>query len=193
MVKQTKHLYNILFVSGEELFISKMKSLVPTENFNAVASVTSLHEAEDLLKSSSFDIIVLKFSTPCKIKEALEFFRQLPTALLLITDEKHYGALYEQCTSNGVALIKQGSADLFFREALQMLCAEREKVCGIEMRATTAEGKAEEMKIINRAKWLLVSQLKMTEPQAHKFIEKQAMNRCVTKRTIAENILSAYK
>ena len=43
-----------------------------------------------------------------------------------------------------------------------------------------------------RAKWLLVSELKMTEPNAHHYIEKQAMDRCVSKREIAEEIIKTY-
>ena len=40
---------------------------------------------------------------------------------------------------------------------------------------------------------LLIEQLKMTEPEAHRYIEKQAMDRCVTRRKIAENIILTYK
>ncbi|MFQ8766588.1 MAG: ANTAR domain-containing protein [Oscillospiraceae bacterium] len=50
-----------------------------------------------------------------------------------------------------------------------------------------------EIRLVNRAKWVLIEQLKMTENEAHKFIERQAMDRCVTRRTIAENILATYK
>ena len=33
----------------------------------------------------------------------------------------------------------------------------------------------------------------MTEPEAHRYIEKQAMDRCVTRRAVAEQILSIYQ
>ena len=51
----------------------------------------------------------------------------------------------------------------------------------------------EEIRLVNRAKWLLIEELKMTEQEAHRYIEKQAMDRCVTKRVVAEQILSTYK
>lgn len=51
----------------------------------------------------------------------------------------------------------------------------------------------EYIRVVNKAKWFLIEQLKMTEQEAHRYIEKQAMDRCVTKRVIAENILSTYK
>ena len=47
----------------------------------------------------------------------------------------------------------------------------------------------QEIQLLNRAKWLLIEQRGMTEPEAHRFLEKQAMDRCVSKRTIAEELL----
>ena len=51
----------------------------------------------------------------------------------------------------------------------------------------------EDVRLVNRAKWLLIGELNMTEKEAHRYIEKQAMDRCVTKRAVAEQILSTYK
>lgn len=49
-----------------------------------------------------------------------------------------------------------------------------------------------EIRLVNKAKWLLISELKMSEPDAHHYIEKQAMNRCISKRFIAEEIIKTY-
>ena len=49
-----------------------------------------------------------------------------------------------------------------------------------------------EIRLVNRAKWLLITELKMEEPQAHRFIEKQAMDRCVSRRAVAEEIIRTY-
>lgn len=50
----------------------------------------------------------------------------------------------------------------------------------------------EEIRLVNRAKWLLISELKMEEPQAHRYIEKQSMDLCVPKRQVAEDIIRTY-
>ena len=51
----------------------------------------------------------------------------------------------------------------------------------------------DELRVIERAKHILVQQFKMSEKQAHRFIEKSAMDRCVKRRTIAENIIRTYQ
>ena len=50
----------------------------------------------------------------------------------------------------------------------------------------------EEIRIVNRAKCLLISELKMTESEAHRYIEKNAMDNCIPKRKAAENIIKIY-
>ena len=50
----------------------------------------------------------------------------------------------------------------------------------------------EEIRIVNRAKWILIRELKLDEPEAHRYIEKQAMDRCISKRIVAEEIIKTY-
>ncbi|MBQ9443602.1 MAG: ANTAR domain-containing protein, partial [Lachnospiraceae bacterium] len=52
-----------------------------------------------------------------------------------------------------------------------------------------AEEKIEELRIVSKAKILLVEKKKMTEDEAHRYIGKQAMDRGVSRRRIAERIL----
>ena len=53
--------------------------------------------------------------------------------------------------------------------------------------------KIEDIRIIDRAKCLLISYLNMSEPEAHKYIERQAMDMRITKRQVAEGIIKTYE
>ena len=48
------------------------------------------------------------------------------------------------------------------------------------------------MKTINRAKGYLIEIENMSEEEAHRFIEKTAMDECVKKIEIAEKIIEKY-
>ena len=52
--------------------------------------------------------------------------------------------------------------------------------------------KVEDSRIINRAKCILMEYLSMSEAQAHKYIEKQAMDLRLTRLEVAKNLLSTY-
>ena len=60
----------------------------------------------------------------------------------------------------------------------------------LEEHALSIEEKMAEIRLVNKAKWVLISTIGMDEPAAHRFIEKQAMNRCITRREVAEEIIA---
>jgi len=51
----------------------------------------------------------------------------------------------------------------------------------------------EEARLVYRAKEVLIEYLKMTESQAHRYIEKQAMDMRITRREVAESIIKTYE
>ena len=66
--------------------------------------------------------------------------------------------------------------------ALSWLVSARERLRKFEKKTLSIEEKMAEIRIVNKAKWILISELKMDEPNAHRYIEKQAMDQCITKR-----------
>ena len=76
--------------------------------------------------------------------------------------------------------------------ALSWLSSAREKLRKTEKKTLSIEEKMEEIRIVNRAKWILIRELKLDEPEAHRYIEKQAMDRCISKRIVAEEIIKTY-
>ena len=80
-----------------------------------------------------------------------------------------------------------------FSTALDWMDSARERLRKFEKKTLSFEEKMQEIRLVNRAKWLLISELKMEEPQAHRYIEKQAMDRCITRKEVAEEIINTYQ
>ena len=76
--------------------------------------------------------------------------------------------------------------------ALGWMASTRERLKKSEKKTLSIEEKMEEIRLVNRAKWLLIGEIKMDEQKAHRYIEKLAMDRCVSKREIAEEIIKTY-
>lgn len=123
--------------------------------------------------------------------------RLLPTllkeeriCLLLLTENE---APRPMLTEQGVLVLPCSAPDFLMQQAVQLLIATRRKLRKLESRAAMLEAHVEEVRLINRAKLLLVQQLKMTEAEAHRYIEKQAMDTCRKRRAVAENIIRTYE
>ena len=113
--------------------------------------------------------------------------------VLLLVKAEHFPDIDGRLTPQGVLVLSKPMSTQLFTQSLRLLCGTRERLRGLEKKNATIEEKMEEIRLVNRAKWLLIGELNMTEQEAHRYIEKQAMDRCVTKRAIAEQILSTYK
>ena len=50
----------------------------------------------------------------------------------------------------------------------------------------------EEIRQVNRAKMLLMQSLSMTEQEAHRYLEKQAMDRGMKRLAVAEEVIRNY-
>ncbi|MCR5732855.1 MAG: ANTAR domain-containing protein, partial [Sphaerochaetaceae bacterium] len=77
-------------------------------------------------------------------------------------------------------------------QALEWMASFRERIKKLEKKTLSVEDKMKEIRIVNKAKWLLISVLKMDEPQAHRYIEKQAMDYCISKKEVADKIIKTY-
>ncbi len=51
----------------------------------------------------------------------------------------------------------------------------------------------EEIRMVNRAKLILIKMRGMTEVEAHRFIVRSAMDRCVRKRAVAQEIIDYHE
>ena len=94
---------------------------------------------------------------------------------------------------DGVLTVVKPPDKILFLSALKLVQSTQGKPKKIRTENSKLKRKIEDIKIIDRAKWILISNLKMTEREAHRFIEKQAMDIRATRREIAERILKHTK
>ena len=92
-------------------------------------------------------------------------------------------------TPNGIPTLQKPTTPQLLTQTLQLLCGTRERLRRMEQKTASFEEKMAEIRLVNRAKCLLIERKAMTEQEAHRWIEKQAMDRCVSRKIIAEQIL----
>ena len=75
---------------------------------------------------------------------------------------------------------------------LSWMKSARELLRTQEKKTLSVEEKMEEIRLVNRAKWLLISQAGLSEAEAHRVIEKRAMDHSISRRKVAEDIITTY-
>ena len=115
------------------------------------------------------------------------------SGVLLLVKSELADPLSEKVESCGVFVVpKPVSRQLFF-QAVRLAAASRSRILGLQNRNLQLQEKIEEIRLVDRAKCALIQYLDMTEPQAHRYLEKQAMDMRCTRREIAEAVLRTYE
>lgn len=191
----TERRYSVLLVSSSPKFNESMLALLPESRFYPVAAVSDVSSAQRRLLENKYDIVIINAPLPDDFgtRLALNICDNSGAGVLLLVKAEHYPDINGRISPFGVLVLPKPATSQAVSQSLQLLCGTRERLRRMEQKTASIEEKMEEIRIINRAKLLLMEQLKMPEKEAHRFIEKQAMDRCVTRITIAQSILSTYK
>ena len=188
------HTYSVLIVSGSEKFACSTRSLLPQSDFWPIDTVKNAGEARRSALEVSYDIILI--NTPLNDEFgsafAMDICRNTVSSVLLFVKSDMYDEIYSAVMEAGVMVISKPTSTQTVIQSLRMLCAARERLRAIEAKQATVEEKIKEIRIVNKAKWLLIECLNMTEDEAHKYIEKQAMNMRIPIATAARNIIKTY-
>ena len=98
----------------------------------------------------------------------------------------------ERVEQYGVIALDWPLESRVFYQAVRVASTARRRLLGLAESAPAGKRRTEEAILVERAKRALMQVLHMTEPQAHRYIEKQAMDRRITRREVASAIIEMY-
>ncbi|MBQ2707208.1 MAG: ANTAR domain-containing protein [Clostridia bacterium] len=189
-----EQIYSVLVVSSSEAFNASLIPLLPDSVFDPVRFETSVNSAKRALADRDYDFIVINSPLPddAGVRFAMELSGLKTSVALLMVRSDVYTTTYHRVAEYGVYVLPKPTSKPIVSQAIDWMIATRERLKKFEKKTMSTEEKMQEIRIVNRAKWILIDSLKMTESDAHRYIEKQAMDRCISKREIAEEIIHTY-
>ena len=187
--------YKTLLVSPQHNFNNTILPLLEKGKCEPVVTVSDGATARRVCLESAFDIVIINapLTDEFGTKLALDLSANNDTGVMLFVKAEHFPDITGRVSPYGILTISKPTVSSVVTQSLLLLCATRERLRRLEQKTASIEEKMEEIRIVNRAKWLLIDNLKMTEPDAHRYIEKTAMDRCVTKREVAHTIIKTYE
>ena len=189
-----ERVYSVLIVSASEKFQNALRSLLPETSYSPIVTVSHIGAAERTRNGQDFDFVFVNSPLPddAGIRFAIDCCRAGGTVVLLFAAAALYDQIRSRVEKHGVFVLPRPVPRDAILRGLNWMTAARERLRSYEKKIQPIEERMEEIRLVNRAKWLLISELKMSEPDAHHFITHQAMDRCCSKRTVAEEIVRLY-
>ena len=187
--------YSVLIVTASDSFTEKIMPLLPVTDYWPVTTVHSNSEARRKILETAFDIVLINAPLPDDfgMRLAIDICTGSGAGVLLMVRSDQFDDIYARVVGYGVLTLSRPTSVQMVAQNLRILCATRERMRRMEEKQTAVEEKIEEIRLVNRAKWLLIECLGMTEPEAHRYIEKQSMDRRISKQEVAETVIKTYQ
>jgi AmiR/NasT family two-component response regulator len=186
---------NVLVAASSESGFENIKALLPIMQFDPVVHAVTATDAR--LKSSSVSpdivIIVCPLKDESGVQLAIDIASCGKAEVLLLTGKEIYSQASFIAEKYGIITLSTPCNKQILLQTLTVLGTEKIKMKALEKQNARLQIKIDEIRMVDRAKLLLVEKLGMTETEAHRYIEKTAMDRCVKRSVIAENIIKTYE
>lgn len=193
MVSET--FYSTLVVSPQSTFTSYLTSVFPLSRYYPVKVVESVVLARRAGMFRTYDLVIINspLSDESGLEFALDLSRTALSSILFMSPQDIFSEVEAKVRGSGIFVLKKPLSLPLLNTAVSWLTTTSDKIKMLEREKMKVEEKMEEIKIINRAKWILINDLRMSEDEAQRFITREAMDKCITKKEEAAIIINTYR
>ena len=184
-----------LIVSNKDKSTTYFTVMLNKASIGQITALPSCSEARKILLERDFDLVIV--NVPLRDESGIEFAQRVAadgvSQIILVVKNEHFDAVSAICEEYGVLTVSKPVNNALFWATLKLAGSARNRIKRMQEENNKLKQKIEDIRIIDRAKCLLISYCSMDEQEAHRYIEKQAMNLRTTRRAVAEGILHTYE
>lgn len=188
-----KRKYRVLVADSGDKIYDYISQSLPRSDYDSILRAGDAGEARRMLLNAPVDIVII--NTPLKDDFGTELALDLAdgsAGVLLLVKNELYDQICYKVEDSGVLTLGKPTSRQGFYSAVKLLTAMTARLSKLEKANHTLQEKMADIRVVNRAKWLLIEHHHMKEQDAHYFIEKQAMDTRLSRREVAENIIRSY-
>lgn len=184
-----------LLISHSGQSASALSKLLQTEGYDRISDSYAAYSAREAAENEEFDLICI--NAPLADENGIELSRHFAektrSSVVIIVPQKSADEVNDLLTKYGVLVISKPVNKHLFHHYLQFTDCFRTRMLRVEQENKRLKGMVEDIKIIDRAKLLLVTCLGMSEDQAHRYLEKQAMDLRTSRLEVAKQVIQTYE
>jgi response regulator NasT len=184
-----------LIVSAGEKTAQQLSELVGRRPSVSVLAAADGISARKLVMENDIAVVIVNAPLPDEsaVRLATDLAERSPAGLLLLVKSSLADEVSSRVEPYGVFVVEKPIQRAFFMRALSLAHAGAARLRGNQLETVRLRDKISELQLVDRAKCALIQYLRLTEAQAHRYIEKQAMDCRTTKREVALGILHTYE
>ena len=187
--------YSVLVVSASEKLNTAVRSMLPPSDFWPVTTARSISGAKRLMLEKPCDIVIIDspLADGSGVQYSIDLCSGSEAGVLLMVRSEIYEEVYYKALPYGVAVLSRPVSSDVLQNSIRLLCAVRERLRSVAKEQVTVEDKMKELRLINKAKWLLIENEHMTEDDAHRYIGRRAMEQRISRAEVAETVVRSHE
>ena len=180
----------VLIAAASEETARTLCGVIPDE-FRTVGCVRSIRKAKQLVLQEKADILILCSPLPDEtgIRDVMELGESGTAGILLLVPQDSYAQAGCTAGKAGIFVLARPTGRQSIVQALRMVHTMKQQTDRLVRENRMLRKKLEDLRLVTRAKCLLIGKERMTEGEAHHYLEKLAMDSCITKREAATDII----
>ena len=180
----------VLIAAPSQSIASTIRGILPP-GITALPPVFSMTVARQRMERERVDLMVVYSPLPDEsgVQGALEIAARFPVGILLLVRPEVYEQVAYSVGDAGIFVLARPAQRNSVRQALQVLAVMQRRLEVLESQNAKLRKKLDDLRVISRAKCLLAEKRGMTEEEGHHYLEKVAMDSCITKLEAAEDIM----
>ncbi len=184
-----------LLVGSSEKSQALLQTLLNGTGFSQCTLSQNGAEARRILTQGDYSLVII--NTPLTdepgIDLAVKTAQSTLSGVILLVKAEMADVIAQKVEDSGVLVVAKPVSRPLFDQALRLSMTARNRMLMLQNQNEKLQKKIEEMRMVDRAKCALIQYLRMTEQQAHRHIEKQAMDTRQTKMQVARDIVNTYE
>lgn len=183
----------ILIVSSSESGTKVLTDLLRSSGFENITASSSAADARRRSTVESYDLSIINMPLSDETGKELSFdiADKNVSGVITIVNNGHEQIIGSFGRKKGIYIVmKPLNRRMFLDAVVFVLTAQKQKLRLIKKNEELARALTD-LKIITKAKFLLMEKNGMSEENAHHFIERSAMDQRLSKRYVAEAVISA--
>ena len=180
----------VVVVEDEALIRMDVVATLEEAGFEIVGEGADGEEAISLAKEHEPDLVVMDIKMP-KLDgiSAAEKIAELKIPVVLLTAFSQTELVSRAAEAGAMAYVTKPFKPADLLPAIQIALARHEELLSLESEIANLSDRLETRKMMDRAKGLLMTQMKLSEPDAFRWIQKASMDRRLSMAQVAKAVI----
>ncbi|MBP1560995.1 MAG: ANTAR domain-containing protein [Oscillospiraceae bacterium] len=182
----------IIFSSNEEM-LENISLSAKEFGFKSV-SISDGKNARELIENGSYDLAVI--NTPLADEFGLDladFASKHGCGVIIAASAKLCDEIAKKIGRLCVFVLPKPLNKTLLLQTFRFVMLAHENKSMLQSKTSELENKLQNTKLVDRAKCVLIQYLRMSEADAHRYIQKRAMDMHIPQTEVAQDILKTYE